>query len=78
MFRELLAREIGADWADASAAKAFYENHNAEVRAAASAERFVDWAPGDGWAPLCEALGVPVPEEPFPHLNTRADWHSGN
>jgi hypothetical protein len=23
----------------------------------------------DGWAPLCEFLGKPVPNEPFPHLN---------
>lgn len=25
---------------------------------------------GDGWAPLCEALGVAVPDEDFPHVNT--------
>ena len=23
----------------------------------------------DGWAPLCEILGVDVPDSPFPHLN---------
>ena len=24
-------------------------------------ERLVDWQPGDGWEPICNALGVPVP-----------------
>jgi hypothetical protein len=76
MFYELLAREIG-DWDDPAAAQAFYERHNAEVRATAPPERFVDWRPADGWEPLCLALDVAVPDEPFPHLNTRADWESG-
>lgn len=24
---------------------------------------------GDGWEPLCEFLGKPVPDEPFPWVN---------
>ena len=24
---------------------------------------------GQGWGPLCQFLGVPEPESPFPHLN---------
>jgi hypothetical protein len=47
-----------------------YEVHNRKVRESVEPERLVEWKPGDGWAPLCEALGVPEPEEPFPHLNT--------
>ena len=38
------------------------------------AERLVEWRPGDGWAPLCAALGVPVPDEPFPHVNSAAEF----
>ena len=34
----------------------------------------IEWRPGDGWAPLCDALDVPVPDEPFPHLNTSEEW----
>ena len=26
---------------------------------------------GDGWKPLCDFVGRPVPAEPFPHVNTR-------
>lgn len=77
MFHELLARELGEHWDDAETAQAFYERHNAGVRAEAPADRLVDWRPADGWEPLCLALDVAVPDEPFPHLNTRADLESG-
>jgi hypothetical protein len=47
-----------------------YDAHNLKVRESVQPERLVEWKPGDGWAPLCQALGVPEPEEPFPHVNT--------
>jgi len=62
------------DWRNADASKAAYENHNAEVRATIPAERLIDWQPGDGWEPICAKLGVPVPSEPFPHVNTTDDF----
>jgi hypothetical protein len=76
MCKELAAREIGDDWDDAATAEAFYERHNAAVRREAAADRLLDWTAADGWEPLCAALGVPVPDEPFPHTNTRAEWTS--
>jgi hypothetical protein len=74
MTRELLAREIGADWDDPAAAEAFYERHNAAVRRDASPDRLLEWRATDGWEPLCGALGLPVPDEPFPHTNTHEEW----
>lgn len=59
-----------------AAAIAAFERHNARVRAAVPAHRLLEWRAADGWAPLCAALGMPVPEEPFPHTNTRADWQA--
>lgn len=58
---------------DADRIKAGYERHLVEVRAEIPAARLVEWQPGDGWEPLCAALGVPVPDEPFPHMNTREE-----
>ncbi len=55
-------------------AKAAYERHNAKVRSAIPPERLLEWKPGDGWDPLCEKLGVPVPDEPFPRLNTTDEY----
>ncbi|TIW85576.1 MAG: sulfotransferase family protein, partial [Mesorhizobium sp.] len=31
---------------------------------------------GDGWAPLCSHLGVPVPEESYPARNTTQEFRS--
>jgi hypothetical protein len=59
---------------DADAAMAAYERHNADVRATADPARLVEWQPGDGWAPLCRALGVPVPDDDFPHVNTTDEF----
>ena len=74
MVRALLAREIGPEWDDAGRAQAFYERHNEEVRREAPPERLLDWQAPEGWEPLCRALGVPVPDEPFPRVNTREEW----
>jgi hypothetical protein len=74
MVHGLLTREIGADWDDAGRAQAFYERHNEEVRRKAPADRLLDWQARDGWGPLCQALGLPVPDEPFPRVNTREEW----
>jgi hypothetical protein len=56
------------------AARRAYEEHNAHVRATVPAERLVDWMPGDGWEPICAALDLPVPKEPFPHVNTTDEF----
>lgn len=69
----LIGDHIG-DFRDPDAAKAGYERHAAEVRASIPASRLVEWRASDGWAPLCEALGVAVPEEPFPLTNTSEEW----
>ena len=75
---EMLAAVIGTRFTpnmkDKAAAIAAYERWNAHVRATAPASRLVDWTPTDGWGPLCKALGVPVPAEPFPHSNTTEEF----
>jgi hypothetical protein len=51
-----------------SMAQAFCR-YNDEVRATVPAERLLVWAPGDGWEPLCDFLGLAVPQIPFPRVN---------
>ncbi|MCA9714024.1 MAG: sulfotransferase family protein [Myxococcales bacterium] len=48
-----------------------FERHIAEVKAAVPPDRLLVYRVQDGWAPLCAFLNVPIPEEPFPHRNTR-------
>jgi hypothetical protein len=43
--------------------------HNEEVKATVPPDRLLVFEVKDGWEPLCKFLGVPVPDEPFPHEN---------
>jgi hypothetical protein len=47
-----------------------FERHNAAVRAAVPADRLLEWTTSEGWEPICERLGVAVPDEPFPATNS--------
>ena len=76
MVRTLFERRFTPGWRDETAAKAAYEEHNDAVRATVPAERLVDWHPGDGWTPICDALGIPVPSNPFPHVNTTSEFRA--
>ncbi len=67
---------FSADFADRQTTIAAYERHNAAVRAEVPAGRLIDWRAGDGWEPLCEGLGLPIPTEPFPHVNTGAEFRA--
>jgi hypothetical protein len=40
-------------------------------------ERLLVYEVKEGWGPLCEFLGVPVPDEPFPRLNDTAQMQRG-
>jgi hypothetical protein len=64
------------DWRDEAKAKRAYEAHNAAVRAEVPADKLIDWQPGDGWEPICDKLGVAVPGEAFPHVNTTDDFRA--
>jgi hypothetical protein len=73
---EAMLTSFDPRWSEAGPAMAAYERHNANVRATVPAERLVEWKPGDGWEPLCSALGVPVPDETFPHTNTTEEFRA--
>lgn len=65
-------------WVDEAAAKQAFEQHNRAVRAAVPPDQLIEWRPADGWPPVCAALGLPTPDEPFPRANTTADFRAGN
>jgi len=64
------------DYLDEHAAKAAFLAHNDAVRAAVDPAGLLEWQPGDGWEPLAVALGVPIPDEPFPHANTTDEFRA--
>jgi hypothetical protein len=74
MAETLFRNTFTASWQEEEAAKAAFLAHNDRVRASVPADRLVEYQPGDGWGPLCDALGVPEPSEPYPHVNTTDDF----
>ena len=75
MVTELIINKFaGGDLTDKDACIAAYEAHNARVRATADPKRLLEWQATDGWEPICAALGLPVPDEPFPHTNSTEEF----
>jgi hypothetical protein len=54
-----------------------FERHNEEVKRRVPQEHLLVYEVKEGWGPLCEFLGVPVPDEPFPRLNDTAQMRRG-
>jgi hypothetical protein len=48
--------------------------HNEAVRATIPTGQLLVFEVKEGWEPLCAFLGVPVPNEPFPRTNDRAEF----
>jgi hypothetical protein len=48
-----------------------FRRHTEAVVATIPPERLLVHQTGDGWEPLCNFLGVPVPAEPYPSENSR-------
>ncbi|MEP7088934.1 MAG: sulfotransferase family protein [Nocardioidaceae bacterium] len=65
---------VFTDLDDPEDLKAGYDRHLEQVRAEIDPARLVEWQPGDGWEPICRALDAPVPDRPFPHVNSTADY----
>jgi len=53
-----------------------YQRHNQSVREAIAPERLLVYEVAEGWEPLARFLGCAVPDEPFPHVNTREQFRS--
>jgi hypothetical protein len=51
-----------------------FNAHNEAVRRTVPPERLLIYEAGEGWEPLCAFLRVPVPEAPYPKVNTTEDF----
>ncbi len=66
---------FGGRFEDREHAIAVFEGYNAEVARRVPAERLLVYEVAEGWGPLCEFLGVDVPEgRPFPHANDTKEF----
>lgn len=53
---------------------AAYRKREAEVRAEIPPTRLLVFDVAEGWEPLCRFLGLPVPDEPFPKVNSSEEF----
>ena len=60
---------FGAVDAGQETAVGFFNEWNAEVIREVPADKLLVFEVKQGWSPLCQFLGVPEPEVPFPNVN---------
>jgi hypothetical protein len=71
----LIERFTGtAHWDDPATLMAAYERHNHAVRTTVPSHHLLEWKATEGWEPICRALHVPIPSDPFPWTNRRSEW----
>lgn len=51
-----------------------FNAHNEAVKNVIPAKQLLVYQVKDGWEPLCQFLGKPVPIDPFPRTNDRAEF----
>ena len=73
-FFSMLLSTFGDKIHDRDFMVAYFKRHTEEVVRAFPKERLLVYETGQGWTPLCNFLGVPVPDEPFPQVNTREEF----
>jgi hypothetical protein len=67
---------FGGRFADREHAVRVFTDHNEAVRREIPADRLLEFEVTQGWPPLCDFLGVPVPDAPFPRANDRAAFQA--
>lgn len=77
------AQEVTWDYAfdgnleDKAHAIEVFNRHNEAVKAALPDDKLLVFEAKDGWAPLCEFLGVDVPYTDYPRINTSEEFNAG-
>lgn len=75
MTRHLILTRVFGGKVDEKAHAIEVFNRNIEkVIADVPADQLLIYEPGDGWPPLCEFLGVPVPDEDYPNVNSTQEF----
>lgn len=72
--RKLMHLEFGRDLSDKKEVIGRYERHTENVLKQFSSDRLLMFNSKQGWEPLCQFLGVTVPEKNFPHSNRREEF----
>ena len=74
MIKATIDDHLGGKMNDRDSLISAFNAHNDAVRAAFGDDRLLVFEAKDGWDPLCQFLGVEVPDEPFPHVNSKEEF----
>jgi hypothetical protein len=69
--QETVFKPFGDKVQDRAFMTQWFQDWNQSVIDALPPERLLVYTPKEGWGPLCDFLGVPVPNGPFPRVNSR-------
>jgi len=73
MLQANIYRLFGEGYDDREHMTACFERHCREVVESVPPDRLLVFEAKMGWGPLCEFLGVGVPDEPYPRANSREE-----
>jgi hypothetical protein len=68
------AKQFQGRFLDKEYAEQVFNQHIEEVKATVPADKLLVYDVREGWGPLCEFLGKPVPKEELPHLNKKENF----
>lgn len=74
MVRSVIMRMFDYNMHDRAHCIAVYNKHNEDVKKHIPASRLLVFNPAEGWKPLCDFLGAPVPAAPFPSVNSTEEF----
>lgn len=74
MVTELITQNGIPPGLDVAGLEKAFVAHADGVRAAIPPDQLLVFEAKDGWEPLCAFLDVPVPDEPYPRTNDRAEF----
>lgn len=66
---DMLFEQMGGGKFEPERWKEGYEAHKNHIRSLVPAEKLTEYQVEEGWEPLCQLLGLPMPDSPFPREN---------
>ncbi len=75
-FQACVYRDYLGHFGDRAFMTDYFRRHVEAVKQAIPADRLLVYEVSEGWGPLCDFLGVPGPDDAYPHVNVRADFEA--
>jgi hypothetical protein len=75
MRQTYLKKQFNHNFSSKENAKEVFFKHIEDVKKNVPENKLLIYEVSEGWQPLCDFLELPLPEEAFPHLNKKENFH---